>query len=349
MHPTLRNRLLQVHVYAGLTAGLVLVIIAIAGALMVFRPQLDPVVNPELFAVQTAETRVALDVLATNAHVAYPGSSFNFVRFWADPKLPAMIRCANSDQIYLDPWTGRVLGMQNRYRGFFGRSEDIHRFLGMGNSVGKQITGAAVLLFILMILTGFVVWLPPAWRAVRGALTFNSRLTGRARLLNWHRVVGAWVGVIVLVSAISGLPHAYDWYEHGVYRIVGSDIPEIPAIEEQPGMKPLPMEELWRRTRELMPDYHSAQINFPRKGKATEIWVVETGSPHPHARGYLHLDTYSGAVVKFEPWARSSAGNRLYYWPGQVILFLAVLGIPVLAVTGAWSYFRRTRRTSAAR
>jgi uncharacterized iron-regulated membrane protein len=356
MKPSIRQGLLKLHLIGGFTAGLVLIVIACAGALMVFRPQLDPVVNPELFAVQPGDARASLDTLAANAQAAYPQLKFNFIRFWADPARPAMIRATNSDQVYLDPWNGRVLGVQNRYRGFFGRAEDIHRFLGMGTTVGKQIAGAAVLIFVFLIVSGFILWLPPAWRAVRGALTVNPALKGRAKLLNWHRVIGAWIGAIVFVSALSGLPHAYEWYEHGVYRITGTPVPQIPPIAEPAGGTPLPMEELWRRTQQLMPDWDSAQVNFPRPGLATENWVVETGSPHPHARSYLHLDTFTGETVKFEPWANSSPGHRLYYWllalhlgqaagwPGQLLLFLAVLGVPVLAVTGVGSYLARRSR-----
>jgi uncharacterized iron-regulated membrane protein len=360
MKPAMRKFLLQTHLWAGLLVGWVLVIIALAGAAMVFRPQLDPVVNPGLFAVSAARAeRASLDVLAQNAWTQFPEHRFNFVRFWADPARPAMIRAANSDQIYLDPWNGRVLGQQNRYRGFFGRAEEIHRFLSLGTTVGKNIVGAVVLVFVGIILTGLVLWMPPAWRLLRNALTLNPAAKGRARLLNWHRTLGAYVGLIVLLSALTGLPHAYDWYEHGLYRLTGSPIPAIPDAAAPSGTSPLPLEELWRRARALMPHYESAQVNFPRGGKAVEIWVVESDAPHPHARSYLHLDGHTGAVIDFEPYRESSAGHRLYYWmlalhlgqafgwPGQVLLFLAVLGVPVLVLTGVWSYLARRRPGAA--
>lgn len=360
MKPRVRTLLLKGHLFAGLVTGWVLVIITLAGAAMVFRPQLDPLVNPELFAVQGAGTqRASLDTLAQNARAQFPEHKFNWVRFWADPARPAMIRATNSDQIYLDPWSAQVLGQQNRYRGFFGRAEEIHRFLSLGTTVGKHVVGAVVLIFVAIIVTGFLLWLPPAARLVKSALTLNFSLKGRARWLNWHRTLGAYVGLVVLLSALTGLPHAYDWYEHGLYRLTGSPIPEIPDAAAPAGTSPLPIEELWRRTRALMPEFESAQVNFPRGGKAVEIWVVEKGAPHPHARSYLHLDGHTGAVIDFEPYRESSLGHRLYYWmlslhlgqafgwPGQVLLFLAVLGVPVLVVTGTWSYLARRRSAPA--
>jgi len=353
-----RKRLLQFHLAAGLTAGLVLTIMAAAGVLMVFRPQLELRAYPELFSVAPGTKRLSLDTLAANAAAVHPGRKMNQIRFWSAPTRSAMIRCANGDQIYLDPWTGRVLGMQNRYRGLFGRAEDIHRFLGLGSGVGTHVTAVAALLFIFIILSGLVLWLPSAWRAVRSALMLNFGLTGRARLLNWHRTLGAYAAVFVLLSALTGLPHAYDWYERGVYRIAGSPLPEAPVASPAEAGAPLrPIETIWRRAHSELPDYEWANVSFPKAGdNATEIWIVSADAPHPHARSQYYVDATTGTLLRATPYAESSAGHKLFYWMlawhlgqaggpvTQVLVFLATLCVSVLAVTGAWAYFRRTRR-----
>jgi len=259
MNPLIRQRLLQLHLFVGLTAGLVLVIMAGAGAWMVFRPQLEPRAYPELFRVTPGTERVPLDILAANASAAYPGRKMSQVRFWSDPTRSAMIRCGNADQIYLDPWTGRVLGMQNRYRGLFGRAEDIHRFLGLGTTVGTHVTAVAAFGFIFIIVSGIVLWVPPAWRALRGALTLKFKLSGRAALLNWHRTLGAYAAVFVLLSALTGLPHAYKWYDHAVYRVAGSPLPSAPeASVVVPDATPVPLEQIWQCARAELPEYESA-------------------------------------------------------------------------------------------
>ena len=350
--PAFRRLPVQLHLFAGLTAGLVLSIMAIAGATMIFRPQLDPVVNRDLFAVAPRTTRVALDTLAANAIAAYPGRTPTFVRFWSDPRQPAMIRCTNSDQIYLDPWSGRVLGLQNRYRGFFGRAEDIHRFLGLGQSVGKQITGVAALLALFIITSGLVLWTRPVWRAMKA---------GRTWLLAWHKSLGLAAGLIVLLSAITGLPHAYAWYEHALYHLSGSPVPEPPAAPKPPaGAARLPVEDLWRRAQAQVPQYHSANVYFPRgQNNVSEIWIVGTGEPHVHARSYAFVDATTGQLLSFTPYATSSLGHRIYYtmlalhlgqWiglPGQIALLLAVLCVPLLTLTGAWAYFKRRAASPA--
>lgn len=362
MKPAFRTSLLQLHLLAGLTAGLVLTIMALAGAWMVFRPQLEPLAYPELMTVAPGRERVSLDTLAANAAAAYPGRTFNQVRFWAEPTRSVMIRCSNSDQIYLDPWTGRVLGLQNRYGGLFGKAEDIHRFLGLGSNVGTHVTAVAAFQFIFIILSGFVLWMPPAWRAVRTALTLKYNLSGRARLLNWHRTLGAYTAVFVLLSALTGLPHAYSWYEHGVYRVVGSRLPAVPAASAvAPDSPRVPVEQIWHRAQAELPDYHSANLYFPKNGdNSTLIWIVSADAPHAHARSEYYVDAGTGALLQATPYAASSAGHKLFYWMlawhlgqaggvvSQVLLFLATLGVPVLVITGTWSYLRRRRPSPGA-
>jgi vanillate O-demethylase ferredoxin subunit len=86
---------------------------------------------------------------------------------------------------------------------------------------------------------------------------------------------------------------------------------------------------------------------------AVEIYAIERGAPHPNARSYVYLNPYTADVLRFEPYAASSAGNRIYRWlgslhtarvgglPVQLLLFAGILGVPVLAYTGIRSALRR--------
>jgi len=360
--PSTRKLLLKLHLFVGLTVGLVVTIMALTGAWMVFRPQLEEQFYPDMLRATPGETRAPLDLLAANAAAAYPGRTFSQVRFWSEPTRAAMIRCSNSDQIYLDPWTGRVLGMQNRYRGLFGRAEDIHRYFSLNADIGRQITGIAAFALVFLVLSGLVLWVPPVWRGLKAALAVNGRLTGRARLLNWHKTVGVVVGVFAVLSALTGLPHAYHWYEVGMYRIVGSEPPDAPAASPvTEGRQRLPLEAIWQKARAALPDYHSANVYFPKpKSNVVEIWIVGADAPHPHARSLYHVDAVTGEMLRAVPWAEASAGHKLFFWglawhlgqawglPGQVLAFVVTLGVPFLAVTGIWAYLRRNRRSAEA-
>src|SRR6202171_6367221 len=83
--PTVRTLVLQAHRWTGLTVGLVLVFMAITGALIAYRPHLEPIVNSELLTVPACANRVPLDTLASNARAAHPAGALDYIRSEEDP------------------------------------------------------------------------------------------------------------------------------------------------------------------------------------------------------------------------------------------------------------------------
>src|ERR1700737_2223660 len=82
---TIRERVLQIHRWTGITIGLLVVLVATTGAAMVFRPQLDPVINRSLLKVEPCSARLPLDTLVANARAANPGGgALTFMRIYGE-------------------------------------------------------------------------------------------------------------------------------------------------------------------------------------------------------------------------------------------------------------------------
>jgi ferredoxin-NADP reductase len=366
MNSTCRTWLLRLHRWTGLTVGVVIVVIAVTGAAIAFRPQLEPMLNRELLTVPACIGRVPLDTLTANAVAAHPGATLDYLRLLAgddaEPRLPAaMVRFTDQTMVYLNPCTGAVLGQRHRYGGMLGTIEQIHRFRFMPH--GSLLTGACALLFGgLLIVGGLCLWLPAALGGIRGALRFNARLRGPARTISQHKTVGLYASAIVLASVLTGLPQALNWYKAGLYALTGSAQPARHALSAEPGGAPrLTLEALWERAHKLVPRPQEVLIHYPdRQRAAVNMYLIARGAPHVNARTMLQLDAYSGKVLGFTPYAASSAGHKLYFWTlslhtghiggpaGQLLLMLGALSVPVLAYTGIGGYLRRRRHASTA-
>jgi vanillate O-demethylase ferredoxin subunit len=103
-----------------------------------------------------------------------------------------------------------------------------------------------------------------------------------------------------------------------------------------------------------VPQAETLTLILPRKpGDAVEAGVIERGAPHPNAKTIVFMDAFTAEVLRFQPYATSSRGNRTRAWlqslhmgyiggvAGQVVLFLGVLAVPVLGYTGIRSWLRR--------
>ena len=369
---------LWLHRWTGLTAGFVLLFVAITGILVAYRPQLERVVNRDLLTVPACSQSVPLDVMAGNARAAHPGGEMDYMRITGSEagadRIPAVqVRIMEpdgyQDDVFVNPCSGEVVGQRARYGGWLATLEQLHRFKFIEG--GSLIGGTTALLFVFVLMAGgLYLWWPRSLRALRGNARLNPKLKGRERSINRHNVVGIYVSLVVLSSALTGLPLAFDWYRNGVYAMTGSKPENVPNTKAAEGAKPLPMETYWRHVRSLVPDARETLIRFPspRKPKAgIEIFTVAKDAPHGFARTMLYLDPYTDKVLRHVPYAQSSAGHKLYFWMlswhmGMVggnatsalmpiVLIFGALGVPVLAYTGTSSYLRRRfrRATETAR
>ena len=89
------------------------------------------------------------------------------ITVWSDLSRPLLLEYGSSKALYVDPYSGAVLGEgSQRARQFFRTITELHRWLaakGDLRNTGRAITGACNLLFVGLMLTGVVLWMPRRW------------------------------------------------------------------------------------------------------------------------------------------------------------------------------------------
>jgi vanillate O-demethylase ferredoxin subunit len=361
-----RKLLILVHRWTGLTIGLLSAVLAVTGAGLAVRPLLDGIVYRPLLVASSCAAPLPIDAQVAAARAAHPEGEIAYTRIQPGSGTSTMVRFAGNESIFVDPCTGTVLGTQNRYEGIFGRLEQLHRLAYWTNGLpNKFVKGsAALVLGLASVAGGLVLWWPRRRNGWRRALTVDPALRGRAFALNLHWTTGIYTSLVVFVIAMTGVPLAFDWAKQGLYAVTGSRPPDTkftsaPPPEGQGGL--LPMETAWQVLRTAVPDPVSVVFRYPHKpGEAIEIFAIDRTAPHGEARSYLFLDATSGKVLSFQPYAGLSAGRKLYYWmlaihtgraggwPVDLVLFVGMLGVPVMAYTGVESYLRSRRRRRVA-
>lgn len=361
MRAVMHRLVLGWHRWTGVTIGLVLVFMAATGILLSYRSRMEPAVYRDLLTAPACDARVPLDALASRARAAHPKGEFDYVRIKGaaagSARIPATqvrLRGADfQDDVFFDPCTGAILGQRGRYGGFFGAMESWHKFKFIKN--GYVISGTAALLLVFMLGgAGIYLWWPRRLKCLKLALKPNPRLRGRERTLNLHKVLGVYASLILVPTALTGVPQAFDWFQNGIYWITASPKPAKPHSTPLPGGTPLSMETCWEKLQSLVPDPAEALIHFPARPRdPVEIFAIERGAPHPNARIMLFLDAYSGDVLRFTPYAQSSLGHKAYFWTlswhtglvggfaGPLVLISGALALIFLAWSGLSGFLRR--------
>ena len=354
MSPPFRHRVLQFHRWTGLILGVVMVMIAVTGAGMIFRPQLDPVINRDQFAIAACHANLPLDTLVSNARMANPnGGALTYIRLYPDTNAAARIRFSDDKWVNINPCSGAVLGQDNRYGGLFGTLALLHSFHFVKN--GHLIAGTITLAFtVMLVLGGLMAW----WSGMPHS---SRKSVGRIFPRHLHQTTALYASLILLTSALTGLPQAFEWCRHSIYLLTGSQLPAPTSQSAAPAcVRRLSAEAVWQHVQSVMPQVRQAQIRFSEKSDdAIDIRLVGSDAPHDQAFSYLELDSCTGKALRFIPYAKNSLGEKIYLWAlsihygwvgglfGQLLLLAGALSIPVLAYTGIGSYLRRESKRPA--
>ncbi len=232
----LKKTFFQIHWFLGITAGLILSLMGVTGAIYSYEQQILKWINQDSYTVQV-ENRAKLNPAEiyqhfhntapelkintiTVASAASESSSINVVKEGARRGLTMMI----------NPYSAEILP-DIKGREFFAFIQQLHRNLTVG-PIGKQITGACTLMLIFFVLSGlYLRW--PKKHTWRQWFAVKPKLKGRNFIWDLHAVVGTWVIIFYLIFAMTGLYWSYDWWRDGMFKVLGVERPQA-TIQASP-------------------------------------------------------------------------------------------------------------------
>jgi sulfite reductase (NADPH) flavoprotein alpha-component len=372
----LRRVWFQIHWFIGITAGSVLVVIGLTGAMLSFRAEIVDALNPELRHVPNPGGAVALlpAALAEQLQAAHPKRRIVALTVFAEPGRPARVNFAppegqrQGEVRLVDPWTADLLP-EPKGDAFFEFVESMHRWLLLPRDTGKPVTGILAAGLLILALSGlYLRWprRPLAWRAW---LKLDFALTGRAFLWNLHAVAGTVALLAYLASSLTGLYWGFDALRTMVDNAAGEgrmvraqrmQAGGAPAAKAAAAPRP-DLQRVWQSfLQETNGDWSQATLRLPaRNATQVEATYLRANPEHERARNRLYLDAATGEATQHERYADKPLAGRLVnsiyplhmgtYWglPGRIVMALSSLGLALFAITG-WMLYLGRRRTKRA-
>ncbi|SFI14704.1 PepSY-associated TM helix domain-containing protein [Modicisalibacter xianhensis] len=367
------------HFYAGLIAIPFLILLAVTGALYLFKDEVEhwwyaDTLRVEAQSAQPISAQAQLDAaLATQ-----PGEAFRYVTP-AAPDLAAEvdIRTAGGEKraVYVDPYSGEVTGILP-YRGsVMWTIRHLHSLNYFGTTASLLIEIVAGWT-ILLVLTGLYLWWPRGQRG--GVVTVRSRPSKRLFWRDLHAVLGVFVGGFILFLAVTGMPWSTVWgskvnelangnnfgYPDGV-RV---NVPMSDARLAERELTPWSLEQarLPASTASDIPPIglDGAVARFDALGLAPGYAVslpggasdVYTGSIYPDdlsQQRVVHLDQYTGDTLLDMRYADYGPLGQTLEWgvnvhlgqefgiANQIVLAAACAGIVLLCVASGVMWWMR--------
>jgi uncharacterized iron-regulated membrane protein len=231
----LRSLLFWLHLSCGVVAGAVILIMSVTGVLLTYQRQITAWADTRGYQIEPASQRLSTDAIVAKVAESRPDLSPTAVVVRSEPTAPASLTIGAGRQLFVDPYTGAVLGEGNGQgvRAFFRVMVEWHRYVaasGASRPLGRAVTGASNLAFLFIVLSGLFLWWPRSWKwsTVRGITWFKGGLRGKARDFNWHNTIGFWSAIPLAIIVAGGVVISYPWATALVYRAYG-EAPPAPA------------------------------------------------------------------------------------------------------------------------
>lgn len=210
------------HLWLGIASGIIVVIMAITGCILVFEQEIKSLTSPYLnVEVQSREKLLPPSQIYTAVQKALPNKEIHGVWYNGLGK-SVKVDIESDSLIYVNPYNGKITGMVD-HEDFFHIIDEGHRHLWLDEEIGSQITAWATVIFFFLLISGLILWFPKKWNKTTFNSSFKIKWKAKFKRVNYdiHNVLGFYSIVLAALIAFTGLIMSFHWLRESTYWISG--------------------------------------------------------------------------------------------------------------------------------
>ncbi|WP_027376403.1 PepSY-associated TM helix domain-containing protein [Kaistella palustris] len=378
----------KLHLWFGLAIGLIIFVVSITGALYVFKDEVQNalrkdfihhseknIVNKKTLPLKVLEKKVDEQMREKfPLHwVDIPldkSRSYKFNYYESDPRAWNYFdELVIYKTAYVNPFTGKVLSVQDEKYGFFNIVKFIHWSFLLKAAWGKYVVGIPVIIFLFMLISGIILWWPKNKKARKQRFWFQWKniKTWRRRNYDLHSIVGFYSSFLVLVFVISGLFYSFFFVQAIMYVLFSGgkttypDYSHIKTTAPVEARNAATLDKIAAKVEALYPTASAYSLDFghehidDHEHPNYEVFVKQLDYSY-HINHQLVFDENSGVLLQNRPHSSKNFGEKyvaanydihvgaiLGIW-GKILAFIVSLLAASLPVTGFLVWWGRKNK-----
>lgn len=360
----------KLHLWLGLSSGIVVFIVAITGCIYAFQEEIQDLTQPYRFVDKQKGDLLSPSEIRKIADEALPNKHIHGVLYKGEDRAAIAIYYSYEDGyydlVYVNPYSGSVLKVVDVYQTFFQFILDGHFYLWLPHEIGQPLVSIFTLIFVVMLISGIVLWWPRNKNGTRQR--FSIKWDGRWRRRNYdlHNVLGFYASALALLLALTGLVWGFEWFRDAVYATAGGQksltytepLSDTTALTSRSVSESVDL--LWNQLRHTYPASGSIEAHFPETDRSPIHIAINPDADTYWKINYLYFDQYTLEEVSVDHiWDRfdnASAADKLmrmnydvhtgaiFGLAGKALMFLASLIVASLPVTGFCIWWGRKNK-----
>ncbi|AWM12739.1 peptidase [Flavobacterium sediminis] len=378
----------KLHLWLGLTTGLLVFIISITGAIYAFQEEITNHLRKDVIfhKEQNIEAKAILPIKELEKKVnEYTSEKFplHWVTIPVDKKRSYIFYYYEHDpngwnlfeeyiiykSVYVNPFTGEILGSYDEISSFFNIIKSIHFSLMLNTSWGVYVCGIPTLIFVFMLISGIILWWPKNKNARKQRFRFNWKKVKKWKRKNYdlHNILGFYASSIALIIAITGLFYSFLFIKALIYIVFSGGDTTYPDFSHIKTKAPIEMrnaqtlDKISAKVEELYPDAFAYALDFgyehldEHEHPNYSVYVKQLSYSY-HINHNLIFDENSGELLHVHDHKDKNMGEKavsanydvhigaiLGIW-GKILAFIISLICASLPVTGFLIWWGRKKR-----
>lgn len=375
---TVKKAVGKIHLWLGLTSGLVVFIVSITGCIYAFQSEIQDLTQSYRYIEVEKKPMLPPSVIKTIVEKAVPNKVVHSVTY-ERPGRAAIATIYHYEPsyyylVYLNPYSGEVLKVKNMDEDFFRIILDGHFYLWLPDQIGQPVVASATLIFLILTITGMILWWPKNKSAAKQR--FSIKWNARWRRVNYdlHNVLGFYATWVLIILAVTGLVWGFQWFSKAYYYTLSGGKTQTEYYEPEsatPSASTLAMQDnapaidrIWKKMIAETPDAKTIEVHPPETEKSTIVTATTTDVDVYWKHDYRYFDQYTlkevsvkHAFGRLESISTADKIFRMNYdihtggifgFAGKLLAFFASLIAASLPVTGAYIWWGRRKKAAKA-
>ncbi len=359
----------RIHLWLGLTSGLIVFVIAVTGCLYAFQAEIQNLIQPYRFVKDERKPVLQPSQFKSIGEKILPGKKMHGIMY---PKAGNAVQISYYSidpayyyVAYLNPFSGEVLKVSDGEAGFFPFVLDGHFYLWLPPEIGQPVVATSCLVFLAMMISGLVLWWPKKKGAAKQRFTIKWNARWRRKNYDLHNVLGFYCTWIAIILAVTGLVWGFQWFAYGVYKVAGGEKSLVfePPYSDTTAVavsNRAAIDELYQRMRTENPEAAVIEVHVPETSSSSIEVAINPDDETYWQTDYRYFDQYSRKELSVDHiYGRSGEASvadnllRMNYdihtgaiigLPGKFLAFFASLVVATLPITGFYIWWGRRKK-----
>ncbi|AZA61945.1 PepSY-associated TM helix domain-containing protein [Chryseobacterium indoltheticum] len=382
----------KLHLWFGLSIGLIIFIVSITGTLFVFKDEVENFTRKDVIyhneqniaQKQILPIRVLEKAVDAQLKEKYKihwvnvpiDKKMSYQFYWYEHNTEAwnyFDEFPIYKVAYVNPYTGKVLRTYDEKNGFFSIVKSIHWSFLLKQDWGKYVVGIPVIIFVIMLISGIILWWPKNKSARKQRFSFKWKNIKNWKRKNYdlHNILGFYSSIFALIFSITGLFYAFFIVQAMIYFVFSGGNTVYPDFSHITTKAPIEQ----RNETTLDKVIHTVQAKYQNSFG----FAIDLGHPHMddhehpnfsvfvkhlsysyHKNSSLIFDENSGELLHTYNHEDKNFGEKtvaanydihvgsILGLPTKIIAFIVSLICASLPVTGFLIWWGRRKKTKKA-